>query len=144
MDPVFETYFRERFQQEGSPGLYISSPFPPPSADWPSQSAHFMVRSAIDRAWAAVQSRGGVGLRADAELLLYLAFTELVARPVITVRGPAVGNDLSESIAADVALIAERAMDARKGEVPVSAHDIVNATATLWSELRSSSWAIWD
>jgi hypothetical protein len=144
MDPVFETYFRERFQQEGPPGLYISSPFPPPGGDWPSQAAHFIVRSAIDRTRATIQSRGGIGLRADAALLLYLAFTELVARPVIVVRGPVVENDLSESIAADVALITERAMDARKGEAPVSAHDIINATATLWPELRSSGWEVWD
>jgi hypothetical protein len=144
MDPVFETYFRERFPQEGSPGLYISSQFPPPSGDWPSQTAHFIVQSAIDRTRATIQNRGGTGLRADAELLLYLAFTELVARPVIAVRGPVVDNDLSESIAADVALIAERAVDARKGEVSVSAHDIVNVTATLWQELRSAGWEIWD
>lgn len=143
MDPAFAAYFRERFPQEDRPGLVASSPFPPID-DRSTRFASFMVRSAIDWARANVQNRGGVGLRADAELLLYLAFTELVARPVITVRDATASSDLAEAIAADVALITNRAIDTRKGEGMVSAHDIVNATATLWPELRSAAWDIWD
>jgi hypothetical protein len=137
MDSAFEAYFSERVSQSFPSDLYGSPPLP-------SSEPNFIVRDAINRAQEAALSQGYDGLRADAALLLYLSFTELVASPIIAVRGPSAGADLSETITSDVMLIANRAIEGRKGDGPASAHDIVNATARTWSELRSSNWQIWD
>jgi hypothetical protein len=130
MNPAFESYFRERLDQLG---LTSSTPpqFPGGSLD---ENAYLIARSAVER------TRSKAGLRADGELLLFLAFAELVTRPVTAVRGPT--PELSEAVAEDMALITQRATRAQAG--PASAHDIVNATAELWSNLRSAEWELWD
>jgi hypothetical protein len=142
MDPLYESYFRERIDQiwlsepsfPGRPVPYINP------GGWFDQPAHYMARSAVEHA-RAVALEEGQGLRSDAELLLYLAFFELVARPVTMVRGP--DDSLPEAIAADVETITRRAISSAE-QRPVSAHDVVNATASLWSELRSARWGLWD
>jgi hypothetical protein len=142
MDPVFETYFRNRFQQEKSSDFYFASPSPGEAGA--GQVARLIVRGAIDQTRQISPGPGSNGLRADAELLLYLAFTELVARPVLAVRGPTAQNGIAEAIGDDVALITNRAILSHEGGGLASAHDIVNVTANAWNNLRSADWQVWD
>jgi hypothetical protein len=143
MDPLFESYFRERLDQywRSEPSFTARSIPSIGSRGSVDEQAHFMVRSAVERARPVAQASGR-GLRSDAELLLYLAFFELVARPVTTVRGQ--DYSLPNSIAADVENITRQAMNSTAPPKPVSAHDVVNATASLWPQLQSSNWNLWD
>lgn len=143
MDPVYDEYFRNRFVQLNFGNASLSRPAFPPDAQQDA-AIRLMVGGAINRTRESPRNRGGARLRGDAELLLYLAFSELVARPVITVRPPTAVDGLPAAIAADVAQIAGAASEQHTGEGLVSAHDIVNVTARSWNVLRSAQWQLWD
>ncbi len=131
MDPRYEPYFRNRIQQirrEGSAGGALQSGLS-------SEQVFDAVEEGTGRHGTSP------ALRPDGELLLYLAFTELVARPVATVRGREVNlSDLLSAISSDAGLITDRAV----GGGPASAHDVINATARSWSRLRTAGWDLWD
>jgi hypothetical protein len=104
MDPVYDAYFRERldaiwmFRDPDGIGAQ--------GGDRLSQQAHVMVRSGLERA-RQIAADQGAALRGDAETLLYVAFTEVVARPAIAVHGDS--PDLHADIEADIALVTQRA-----------------------------------
>jgi hypothetical protein len=147
MEPVYESYFRERLDQYWAPEQsFTTRPVPNIGpGSWADQRAHYMVRSAVEHARPVALQSGpvpGQELRSDAELLLYLAFFELVARPVTMVQGPQDYN-LPGAIAADIEAITKEAVNSNDGG-PVSAHDVVNATTRLWPQLQSANWNLWD
>jgi hypothetical protein len=79
---------------------------------------------------------------------LYLAFTELVVRPVLAVRGPTDTVEANQHLAADVATditsIVGSAMEATEPGPPITAHRIVDATSRSWDRLVSGNWGLWD
>ena len=137
MDPSFEPYFAARVQQirrEGLTGV-------PPTGFGPN-ALGASVFDAVARGYGSV---GPGAIRSDAELLLQLAFSELLAQPLLVVRGPEVDVDsLLEAIARDSRTITDSAMGAGNFKEPVSAHGIVNATSRSWSELRTAEFEVWD
>ena len=140
MDAAFEPYFAARVQQIGREGITAAPPegFGQASFSRPNEARVF---SAVARGYGTVAS--GL-IRPDAELLLQLAFGELLAQPLLAVRGPEVNmNNLSEVIEEDVRTIMQRALAAR-GSQPVSAHGIVDATSRSWSQLRTAGFQVWD
>ena len=144
MNPSFERYFTARVQQMrlGSLPGRLPGGFGLPGVT-ALQLPEFETRvfNAVARGYE--DSRGPV--RSDAELLLQLAFRELLAQPLLAVRGPGVEVDgLVEAIARDSRTITQNALDARVPLEPVSAHDIVNATSRSWSELRTAGFDVWD
>lgn len=146
MDPSFVPYFAARVQQMGREN--VTEPLPtgfrerPGLRRWP-QGFEARVFDAVRRGYADT----GPGLiRPDAELLLQLAFRELLARPLLAVRGPEVESDggLFEAIASDSRTITQSALVATEHSEPVSAHGIVNATSGSWSQLRTAGFEVWD
>jgi hypothetical protein len=140
VDAIFEPYFAARVQQFGRVGLTAAPPegFGGPSFSGPNEARVF---SAVARGYGGVPP--GL-IRPDAELVLQLAFSELLAQPLLAVRGPSVDmNNLSEAIEGDVRTIMERAL-AAGGRQPVSAHGIVDATSRSWSQLRTAGFQVWD
>lgn len=143
MDPRFEPYFAARVQQMRRANLTEELPrrFERARPSWlPRPEFEARVFDAVARGY---EDQGPV--RSDAELLLQLAFRELLAQPLLAVRGPAVEVDaLLEAIARDSRTITQNALAAREHSEPVSAHDIVNATSRSWSELRTAGFEVWD
>jgi len=101
-----------------------------------------MVSEGIALANNDLLEAGGHELRADAQLALYLAFTELVARPVMFVE-PLQREELAIDLQADISMIV-RIAASEADEVAISAHGIVNAVSSLWPELRTARFQIWD
>jgi hypothetical protein len=139
MDPAYESYFANRIAQVRRIGPTAILPFA--RTVRPTRTAFSMVSDAIPDAEAEARSSGSV-LRGDAQLLLVLAFQELVARPVDAVR-PGSTGDLSASIRGDILTITQSAIRRNEGR-DVSAHAIVDSTSELWSQLRTASWGLWD
>jgi len=140
VDASFEPYFAARVQQIGREGLTAAPPegFRRAPFSGPNEARVF---SAVARGYGTVAP--GL-IRPDAELLLQLAFSQLLAQPLLAVRGPQVDmNNLSEAIEGDVRTITERALAARESQ-PVSAHGIVDATSRSWSRLRTAGFQVWD
>ena len=135
MNQNFESYFQARMRQlrEVDPSVRGLPPLPPQISSALSASEATILK--------AIQIKA---LRADAQLLLYLAFKELVALPLIAVHGQDIDLDLQQILEEDIDLITNGALEQRTAENLASAHDIVNATSTSWEDLRSSSWDLWD
>jgi hypothetical protein len=141
MDPSFEPYFTARVQQIGREGLTNRPPAGFGGPPFP-QAFERRVFDAVARGYGNVPS--GL-IRSDAELLLQLAFTELLAQPLLAVRGPQVDMEsLVEAVEADTRTITRNALEARRVQEPVSAHGIVNATSESWSQLRTAGFEVWD
>jgi hypothetical protein len=138
MDPVFDAYFRERLDAiwmfRDPDGIAAQG------GDRLSQQAHVMVRNGLERA-RQIAADQGAALRGDAETLLYVAFTEVVARPAIAVRGDS--PDLHADIEADIALVTQRAALGAPG-APISAHAVVDSVSRSWDELRTTRWLLRD
>jgi hypothetical protein len=139
MDPIFEPYFAARVRQIGREGL----------TERPPEGFRPVPRRFEERVFNAVargsQDVGSGRVRPDAELLLQLAFRELLAQPLLAVRGPQVDvEDLEAAIEGDARTITESALEDSKFEEPVSAHGIVIATSRSWSELRTAGFEVWD
>jgi len=158
VDPSYEDYFRDRLEQLQAESIDLSSRL----TRWSDPSPYdASVTSALQT--PNLRDR----LRPDAQLLLQLAFTELVARPISAVRGQDAdiqpkaaelppeaatkehtgGQEaipLPEAIRRDISTITFQAVDMRAGFDPVSAHDIVNATGRTWRRLRTAQWDLWD
>jgi hypothetical protein len=131
MDAIFEPYFARRVEQIGSEGQAAFS-----------RANEARVFSAVAQGYGSVPP--GL-IRPDAELLLQLAFSELLAQPLLAVRGSQVNmNDLSEAIAEDVRTITERALAEATRTRPISAHGIIDATSRSWSRLRTAGFQVWD
>ena len=144
MDPIFEPYFAARVQQIGRQGLTAAPPeeFIREPLSGPAREPAFNARvfSAVARGYEDV---GPGRVRPDAELLLQLAFSELLAQPLLAVRGRQVNvNELLANITSDARTITRNALAEVPG--PVSAHGIVNATSRSWDELRTASFEVWD
>lgn len=139
MDPLYESYFADRVAEVRRIGSRAN--FPVARVSIPTRRAFNMVSDAIPNAEVAARANGSP-LRGDAQLLLLLAFQELVARPVAVVR-PDLVVELSAAIDADMLTIAQSAAQRSEGQ-EVSAHAIVDATSGAWSQLRTSSWNLWD
>jgi hypothetical protein len=140
MDPRFEPYFRARVQQIRSEALSGTLVTGEPLAWAQFGSSPEQVLSAIQQG-IEPYDRTSPRLRPDGELLLYLAFTELVARPVAIVRrGQVSPNEVLADISSDVAFIRQRAV----GDGPGSVHDVINATSTSWDYLKTAGLQLWD
>ena len=139
MDAKFLPYFDARVQQIGSEGLTASPPARFGQAPLFSRPNQETVFNAVARGY------GGLApglIRPDAELLLQLAFSELLAQPLLAVRGQELDmNNLSAAIEGDVRTITQSALG--RGQ-PVSAHGIVDATSRSWSQLRTAGFQVWD
>jgi hypothetical protein len=146
MDPSFEPYFTARVQQmrrENLTGELRPGGFEPRSGlrQWPPG---FEAR-VFDAVAGGYEGMGPGLVRSDAELLLQLAFWELLAQPLIAVRGPEVKvDDLLGAIARDSRTITQNALAAREQPEPVSAHGIVDATSRSWAELSTAGFEVWD
>lgn len=145
MDPSFEPYFATRVQQIGRERPTERPPVGfggPPFSRLQSETFERRVFDAVARGYGSVPS--GL-IRSDAELLLQLAFRELLAQPLLAVRGQQMNMDsLVEATEADTRTITQSALAARTAQELVSAHDIVNATSRSWSELRTAGFDVWD
>ena len=91
-------------------------------------------RARVEQRYAGVVPP--VFIRADAELMLQLAFRELAAEPLAAVRKQEV--DLLEVIEGDVRTITEATLPLTKPE-GISSHDIVNDTSRSCAGLRTAS-----
>lgn len=146
MDSSFEPYFAARVQQMSRENItdeLLSRRFGPGPAlrQWPSE---FEAR-VFDAVARGYESMGSGLVRSDAKLLLQLAFRELLAQPLLAVRGPGVYVDnLLGAIATDSRTITQNALATRADPEPVSAHGIVNATSRSWPELRTAGFEVWD
>jgi hypothetical protein len=144
MDRSFEPYFAARVQQIGREGLTGAPPegfgLAPLSEVGRPNAFEAGVFDAVARGYANVAP--GL-IRPDAELLLQLAFRELVAQPLLAVRGQ-INGDLLGAIEGDARTITQNALEARELPELVSAHAIVNATSRSWSELRTARFEVWD
>lgn len=145
MDPSFEPYFAARVQQIGRRGLTERPPAGFGGPQFSRSRNEAFERSVFD---AVARGYGSVPpglIRSDAELLLQLAFSELLAQPLLAVRGQQVNMDtLVEATEADTRTITQSALAASTAQGPVSAHDIINATSRSWSELRTAGFDVWD
>lgn len=141
MDPQYHTYFYDRLNEIWAATSERAASLNAGSAVGPDDIAYFTARDGIETVRGIVQEEGGPPLRPDAEFLIYFAFSELVVRPVATVR-PDARDELVEDITQDIALITKVAQS-QAGE-EVSAHDVINAVGQIWGELRSSRWEVWD
>lgn len=139
MNSEYETYFDRRVAEYQRPVSFQSSLNRP---DFESGLAQSMVSEGIALANNDLLEAGGHELRADAQLALYLAFTELVARPVMFVE-PLQREELAIDLQADISMIV-RIAASEADEVAISAHGIVNAVSSLWPELRTARFQIWD
>jgi hypothetical protein len=139
MDPRFEPYFRARIEQirrEAITGQFVTGD----PAGAPSWFSPEQVISAIDQGIESFD-RTGPRLRSDGELLLYLAFTELVAGPVTAVRrGEVNPGDVLTDIATDVSYIRQNALRQGAGSV----YDVVDATSRSWNYLKTGGLELWD
>lgn len=141
MDAQFERYFSDRLDQIRQESHPLGIQFP--SAQMSSWSDPTIYDDAVREAIQSSQRIDRGGLRPDGELLLYLAFTELVARPISAVRGSSI-PDVQGGIVRDIDLITLQARGSRRPGIAISAHDIVDATTQNWSRLRSAQWNLWD
>lgn len=145
MDPRFEPYFRARVEQIGRVGLTRVSPSGALVDAGAPDRYEVSVFRAVERGMDSSRFMMPVQIRPDAELMLHLAFTELVAQPMRSVRGSQVSrNEVLSVIEADVRRIMEAAAGEKPAGEPLSAHDIVRAVSWSWSELRSASFELWD
>ncbi len=146
MDSSFEPYFAARVQQMSGENLteeLLLRRFGPGPAlrQWPP-GFEARVFDAVARGYENV---GSGQVRSDAKLLLQLAFRELLAQPLLAVRGPGVYVDnLLGAITTDSRTITQHALATREDPEPISAHSIVNATSRSWSELRTAGFEVWD
>lgn len=97
-------------------------------------------------ALSAVQSaRSAVGehrrLRADAELVIYLLSSELVAKPLIA-GGQAV-EVFTSDLSSDAATVASAGADTADA-TEVSAHQIIDGLSHSWDKLAIARWRVWD
>jgi hypothetical protein len=141
MDPSFEPYFRDRLDQIGRDALTGAPPesfgLEEPGGPDPYEAAVF---SAVERGIDE-----SIPIRSDARLVLHLAFTELVAQPMRSVRASGADlNDVLEAIETDVTTITERALAGRDPGELLSAYDIVNAASRSWPELHTAGFGLWD
>lgn len=96
-----------------------------------------LVADALDRVMAH-----GIGLRADAQLFLYLNFVEFVAVPVRAIH-PSKAENLKDDIEADMHdITSEARVLSENSEVTV--HSVVNATSTRWQNLRTKALRVWE
>ena len=138
MDQAYEPYFTNRVALVRGIGSKIS----PALVDWNIEfNVQEMVSNALTSAQQMAESNGTV-LRGDAQLLLLLAFQELVARPVTTVRADFTAG-LPQAISADMQTITQSAVE-RNGNREISAHAIVDATSQLWPQLHTAQFNVWD
>jgi len=131
MDARFDNYFQSRVAELWE--SQVSREGVVPSGANP----YYVARLAVQRA-----SRQDRPLRGDAQLLLYLALSELVARPVLNFQGTT-PHDLTTAIDSDVDLITARAGAETPAEEPITAHRIVTATSQVWDNLRTGQFGIW-
>jgi hypothetical protein len=147
MDSQFENYFSERANEVferavAGLGAGLASPEARRVIEGQDDEAQRVVRNVVDSA-STHAKESGHPLRGDAELLLYMSFRELVARPLTVVRGLSAA-DISDAIESDVSRIVRRASDLSAPQEAVSAHQIVNAVSQLWEELQTLTFGIWD
>jgi hypothetical protein len=141
VDPIFERYFRDRLNEVRSQRHPFGLRYP--SGQMRRWSDPTIYDGAVREAVQHAETVRDEGLRPDGELLLYLAFTELVARPLAAARRPEISN-VRDAIEQDVTEITRQALAQKAAPTLASAHDIVNATAGMWSSLRSAQWDLWD
>ena len=141
MDTEYRAYFRQRSLE-----LLTDQPVRRASITLGYQEnspAHFVASAAVETARGALPQ--GVGLRPDAEVVLYVLALELVARPVLALQ-PNVGPELAADVGADAATVTRAAVSGlqREAELEVTAHGVIDGLSQSWQELRTARWRVWD
>lgn len=151
MNERYEVYFEDRLRYVREWPFYpypYSDPFRQmrvPMSEY-LENTHFLVRHGIEATRDHLEQQGGLRLRGDAELFLYLSFLELVVMPIFAVglEDQVLMAELGTDVVSDMTMISNRAATNVGEDGQISMHSIVNAVSQLWSELRTARYQLWD
>lgn len=138
MDDKFTAYFERRLDEVGVGELRA---FERPMLGETTDDAARLVSQIVGRTQADLREMTGKSLRPDAQLLLYLDFAELVARPLAATETLSHGA-LADLIYGDMRTVSLAAASA-SDEDEVSAHAVITAVSDNWSTLGLAQASFW-
>jgi hypothetical protein len=105
-------------------------------------SDEYELRSSVDQVGEQAQANTGRRLRTDARYLLLINFSEMVIRPADRAQKVSSG-ELREATRDDILTVVRAAAERARAQ-EISGHDVINALTTVWGELKTMAYNVWD